>query len=608
MQPTYGTKSGAEQVVVLSASTPEQLTASVDRLAGFLDRHPDTDLADLAFTLQAGRTAMTERYAVVVSSTAELRTSLRTGRGRRGTVEASGGLLAQITGDSALPELLVQRWIAAGRLSSLAALWASGVEVDWERLHRGAPRRVVPLPTYPFALRLTDVPREESGDALSVAPPRDSASVDGPRPHLLTGTEGERWNLSRGQLTMYRDQQRWPEPTAFNLPILFEIHGSLDEAALERAIRAQTEIHPVLSAVFGERDGVPYMDIDPARGPSFDRVDLVATSRVGQLAELRALVDVPFDLATGPLVRTHLVSLAGQRRLLMITVHHILMDGTSTAVLIRTLKDAYRGGGSLSRATYGDFVVWEEAMLGGRGAQRHRDYWVRELAGPRTAPALPYDRPYDPKRMPRVDVAMTKLSPTLVTALADRAREHRVSVATVLFATHARFLHRLTGQSDLILGLTAAARYEERFKDVVGQFVNCLPIRCEATGAFPELLRSMQRKMVAGIEHGAYPLLEITRALGAEHEPLVLTNFLFQNFDGADLLTNDAPAGRGELDLRMFDDLPYAGEYVLSMEFYREGEGYKVFLKYDANVFDEATAQRMIGEWHSVIENELGAQ
>ncbi|WP_406012013.1 SDR family NAD(P)-dependent oxidoreductase [Streptomyces sp. NBC_00984] len=458
-----------------------------------------------------------------------------------------------------------------------------------------------------LVLQLTSALREDLGADIPATLLFDIASIDGLTSHFA-GPASERWNLSRGQLTMYQGQRRQPESAAYNLPLLFELHGDLDETALERAVRAQTEIHPVLSALFGERDGVPYMDIAPTRAPSFDRVTLTATSRETQLAALRDLADVPFDLTSGPLVRAHLVSLPGRRRLLLLTAHHILLDGTSTAVLIRTLKAAYRGEGGPDRAPYGDFVTWEEALLDGVRAARHRDYWLRELAGPRTALALPYDRPYDPERLPRVEVMREKLSPGLAAALAGTAREHRVSVATVLFTTFVRFLHRLTGQDDLVLGMTAAARYEERFRDVVGQFANCLPLRCTATGSFPELLASVHRTMVAGIEHGAYPLREIARALGTDDEPLVLTNFLFQNFEGAELLTDESPAAEGELDLRPFDDLPYAGEYVLSLEFYREGEGYKAFLKYDANVFTEATARHMMDEWHTTVQNEMGMQ
>ncbi|PJN35791.1 polyketide synthase [Streptomyces sp. CB02959] len=469
----------------------------------------------------------------------------------------------------------------------------------------------VPLADYGLdsilVLQLTNALRADFGDDVPATLLFDVESVDGLAAHFA-GPAGRRGNLSSGQLTMYQDQQRWPESAAYNLPLLFELHGEVDEPALERAVRAQTEIHPVLSAVFGERNGVPYMDIDPTRAPSFDRVTLTAASREAQLAALRELVEVPFDLATGPLVRAHLVSLPGRRRLLLLTAHHILIDGTSTAVLVRTLKAAYRGEGEPGgRTGYGDFVAWEEALLDGPRAARHRDYWLGELTGigPRTPLALPYDRPHDPKRLPRAAVIRTRLSPTLATTLADTAREHRVSVATVLFSTFVRFLRRQTGQDDLVLGMTTVARYEERFQNVVGQFANCLPLRCTDTGGFSELLASVQRTMVAGIEHGAYPLREISRAVGADKEPLILTNFLFQNFAGAELLTSDAPSVDGGLDLRRFDDLPYAGEYVLAAECYREGDGYKLFLKYDTHVFDEATARRMADEWQEVIRHEV---
>lgn len=574
MESAHRATDGVEQIVVLSARTPGQLRASADRLAGYLDRHPDADLADVAFTLQVEREAMAARYAVVVSSVAELRARLRAGPWRRDPPAAPGGPLAEIVGDRALKDELVRRWSAAGKLPRLASLWESGVDVRWEHLHRGASRRVVPLPVH-------SLPGD--GRERRDGPPR-------------------RWNLSRGQLAMYRDERRWAESGAYNLPLLFEIHGDLDEAALERAVRAQTEIHPVLSAVVRERDAVPYLDLDPARVPSFERVAVQAASREGLLTALRDLVDAPFDLAEGPLVRTHLVLLAGGRRLLLITAHHILLDGTSTAVLVRTLKEAYRGGGGREgAASYGDFVAWEEALLAGPRGWRHQDHWVRELAGPRPALALPFDRPPDPGRMPRVDVVTLMVPPERAAALAGIARAHRVSAANVLFATYVLFLHRLTGQDDMILGMTAAARYEQRFHDVVGQFANCLPLRCRVIGSLTELLGSLRRGMVAGIEHGAFPLPEIARALGAEEEPLVMTNFLFQNFEGAEILAQETGTDRDAWELRPFADLPYAGEFTLSGEIYRAGEGHKVFLKYDTNVFDRSTARGMADIWEAVI-------
>ncbi|MFF4602688.1 SDR family NAD(P)-dependent oxidoreductase [Streptomyces sp. NPDC001339] len=155
-----GVEQGAEQLVVLSARTSERLRDQATRLADHLDR-TEVDLADLAFTLQTGREAMAERLAVVVASVPELRRVLRgyldgdsAPRGlHRGTVDVGStrSAVAELAEDEELRDLLVNRWIRAGDLSKLAALWTEGVPLDWAALHGSATPRRVPLPTYPFA-------------------------------------------------------------------------------------------------------------------------------------------------------------------------------------------------------------------------------------------------------------------------------------------------------------------------------------------------------------------------------------------------------------------------------------------------------------------------
>ncbi|MGW2870851.1 SDR family NAD(P)-dependent oxidoreductase [Kitasatospora sp. NPDC001225] len=485
---------------------------------------------------------------------------------------------------------------------------ATVLGIPAERIDSSAPLTDYGLDSI-LVLQLTNALREDFGEDVSPTLLFEAESVDALCARLAgapdttdsTGEPGRRWALSRGQLTMYRDQVRCPDSVAYHLPLLFEVHGDPDEAALERAVREQARIHPLLGAVVAERDGVPYLDVDPARGPSFERVDLTPTTRDGRLAALRELVGAPFDLAAGPLVRAHLAALPDGRRLLLVTAHHILLDGTSTALLVRTLKDAYRGRGRLRSAEFGDYTAWEEELLAGPRGQRHRDHWLAELAGADGRLDLPYDRPPVPGRLPRADVVVTRLPRELADSVATTARSHRVSASTVLLAGYTRFLHRVTGQDDLIAGVTTAARYEERFQDVVGQFANCLPIRSTATEDVAGLLRSLHRRVLAGIEHGAYPLAEIVRARGDGDGPLVRTNFLFQNFDGAELLTNGAPTAPGDLDLRAFDDLPYPGEYPLALEVYRDEDGYKAFLKYDTRLFEEATARWLADDWVAAL-------
>jgi polyketide synthase PksN len=142
--------------IVLSARNAERLDDQARNLLAHLERHP-VALADLAFTLQAGRDAMPERLAFVASTAsgvmAQLRTFLQAGaaapgihRGRAGRGKEELGLIE----DDDVRQSVIGRLAAAGKWDRLLGLWVKGVDLDWDTLSGSAGRRVH-LPTYPFA-------------------------------------------------------------------------------------------------------------------------------------------------------------------------------------------------------------------------------------------------------------------------------------------------------------------------------------------------------------------------------------------------------------------------------------------------------------------------
>jgi acyl transferase domain-containing protein/NADP-dependent 3-hydroxy acid dehydrogenase YdfG len=155
-------------VFVLSARTEERLRVSADRLLVHLKREAAIDLPGLCYTLQAGREAMEERLALVVSDMNELVARLddwRRGGAAddvyRGTVRQRGGANRrgrQVTA------------AGASTPADLASQWVAGQEVDWECSYARLPRRVT-LPAYPFARERHWV--TDSRDAERAAPSRD---------------------------------------------------------------------------------------------------------------------------------------------------------------------------------------------------------------------------------------------------------------------------------------------------------------------------------------------------------------------------------------------------------------------------------------------------
>ncbi|MBV9497009.1 MAG: type I polyketide synthase, partial [Acidobacteria bacterium] len=147
------TATTARQAILLSARTPERLREQAEQLLAA--NIADADLADIAYTLQVGREAMDERLAFIVGSTAELAEQLHAflngeKPAHRGRAQKRDELLSTLAADEAF-QTAVAKWIEQGRLEMLLDLWIKGLDLDWHKLHAGAARKRVSLPTYPFA-------------------------------------------------------------------------------------------------------------------------------------------------------------------------------------------------------------------------------------------------------------------------------------------------------------------------------------------------------------------------------------------------------------------------------------------------------------------------
>ncbi|MCP4699800.1 MAG: AMP-binding protein [Gammaproteobacteria bacterium] len=137
------------QAAVLSARNNDRLRAYAKRIVGFLEKQPDIQLRDLAYTLQTGRQAMAERLAVVALSLDELREKL-TQYIQGQTNDIPHFYLGNVKNHEEGAES-VETMIQDRKLSKLAQLWIRGTEIDWQSLYPGHKPQRISLPAYPFA-------------------------------------------------------------------------------------------------------------------------------------------------------------------------------------------------------------------------------------------------------------------------------------------------------------------------------------------------------------------------------------------------------------------------------------------------------------------------
>ncbi|MEV4258340.1 amino acid adenylation domain-containing protein, partial [Spirillospora sp. NPDC049652] len=223
-----------------------------------------------------------------------------------------------------------------------------------------------------------------------------------------------------------------------------------------------------------------------------------------------------FDLTAPPLLRLLLIRLAEDRHHLVLTTHHIILDGWSLPVLLRELAELYRAGGDASGlppvTSYREYLRWlarQDRDAAGRA-------WAEALAGTDeptlVAPSLRDAAPVLPRTV-RGTVDRDRTA-----ALRDLARARGLTPNTVVQALWAMLVGRLSGRDDVVFGATVAGRPMELpgVEHTLGLFVNTVPVRVRLSPALPfaSLLDDLQRRQSALLDHQHLGLAEIQRIAG----------------------------------------------------------------------------------------------
>ncbi|PSJ28355.1 non-ribosomal peptide synthetase [Streptosporangium nondiastaticum] len=334
-----------------------------------------------------------------------------------------------------------------------------------------------------------------------------------------------------------------------------DLTGPLDEAALRRAVDAVVARHPALRAGFDHtstdrplqtiagRATVPWTVHDltgtPAGAALDTAVDAVET------AEATA----PFDLTRPPLLRCALLRLGDERHRLVLTRHHIVMDGWSTPVMLREIISAYAAGGDASAlppaASYADHLAW----LARQDETAHADAWATALDG-LTAPTLlagTLAHEATAGTGARAGEVDLPLPADTAAALTGLARSHGLTLNTLVQGAWAVLLSRLTGRTDVVFGATVSGRPADvpGVESIVGLFSNTVPVRfaLDEDETVAAALTRLQEQQARLLDHQYAGLAGIQARAGLG--TLFDTLLVFENYPvDPDELTAPDPAGR----------------------------------------------------------------
>ena len=346
---------------------------------------------------------------------------------------------------------------------------------------------------------------------------------------------------------------------AHNIPLAVRLEGPLDVEALEMALADLVERHESLRTTFPDDGGIAYQEIvEPDRArPVLVRESITEAALAARLTDAAATaIDVERELP----IRTWLFSLASQRHIFLLVLHHIAGDGWSMGPLTRDIASAYaarRNGHAPSwepqLLQYADYTLWQREWLGTEEdttgvMSQQLAFWRRALADAPEELTLPSDRPRPPIASYRGGSVPVHVGAAGHARLRELARRHGATVFMAMQAAVSAFLSRLGAGADIPLGTAVAGRGDQGLEHVVGFFVNTLVLRTDVSGdpSFSALVARARAVALDAYAHQDVPFEQLVDALqpirAFGRHPLFQVMLLVQNLDEVSLQLPDVEA------------------------------------------------------------------
>jgi amino acid adenylation domain-containing protein/non-ribosomal peptide synthase protein (TIGR01720 family) len=408
--------------------------------------------------------------------------------------------------------------------------------------------------------------------------------------------DGDKVTLSFAQERLWFIDQ-FQGSAQYNVPAIFEINGQVDKDLLSNALAKLIKRHKVLRTVIRKENGAAYQIVtDPVWELQYEEIiepDLAKNF-------IEKIIDEPFKLSEDCMLRALLIKREEKAFTLVITVHHIALDGWSAYILLNELREIYEDGlygksSSLPElpVDYIDYAVWQRKYVNDAYLEKELSYWTKKLANI-TYLELPIDYPRPAQQQFNGKRKTFKVNNNVYESLSELSNQEGVTLFMTLLSAFKVLLYKYTGQKDICVGSPIAGRHHLELENLVGFFANTLALRSdlELSESFTDLLEQVKQTTLDAYSHQDVPFEKIVDALGIEREmnrtPVFQVMFSMENVPDlsslkmGDLLLDNIPVDQ---KTTQFDWNIYMEE---SEEF-----GLVFHVEFDTDLFRDDTIDRM---------------
>ncbi len=431
--------------------------------------------------------------------------------------------------------------------------------------------------------------------------------------------EGNQFPLTPGQRAMWLQHQMNPA-SVFNpfqaLKILTPINTARIQGAFERIVSR----HPALRTTFVVKNGLPEQRVNQESIFDFSTIDTSdwTSDQIHQFLSDEAYR--VFDLENGPLLRIYILSSNESEHIMLVTAHHLVVDLWSFALLVYDLYQLINDGGDLIELEpltykYSDYVAWQEHNLASKHGEKLWDYWSHQIQGSTPVLDLPTDYP---RKAIQTYSGATKtflIDAELTARLKAFADNSSVTLFMMLMAVFKILLFRYSGQEDIIIGTPTTGRTRKEFANVIGYFVNPLPIRSQLDSmlSFKDYLKRISVAVVGALENQEYPFPWLVERLHPERDASILPLFqVMFAFQRSHLLYEEGLSqfsvgieglkmSLSNIELESIEIPQKFSQFDLILTMANVNDGLGATITYNTDLYKDDTADRMLGHFETLL-------
>ena len=394
---------------------------------------------------------------------------------------------------------------------------------------------------------------------------------------------------------------------AFNESLTLRLQGNANEDEVRMALEAAIARHDALRSTVDPHEEclriapsftgqIPFVDL---KALSEEERDKILNERITEEAR------TPFDLAKGPLLRATLFRTAPDELVLLLTGHHIVLDGWSANQLLEDMGRIYSAAKTRTKPDlvplmpFSSYALKEhEEAQAGSYAENER-YWVEAFAGRAPVLDLPIDRPRTAMKSYKGATLHASLDEELCAEVKKASARLGCSLFVTLLSAFQILLHRLTRQSEVVVGISAAGQALLDDASLVGHCVHFLPMLSSLPEecAVKDHLAATRLQLLDAYDHQEFTYGTLLQKLSIPRDPsrlpLIEVQFNLEklganlHFDG--LQTEMHPNPKGFVNTDLFLNVTETGDGLL------------LNCDYNTDLIDESTLERWLGSYAKVL-------